>query len=169
MYSSSQIAKIISAEPIGAEAVSIKYLLTDSRNIASGYNSVFFAITSERNDGHKFIADAYNKGVRCFVVEVLPVQTPDYSDACFLKTHNSVDALQQLTTFHRKQFNIPVIGITGSNGKTVVKEWLYQLMREDKNIVRSPKSYNSQLGVPLSVWQLNKENTLGIFEAGISQ
>ena len=93
----------------------------------------------------------------------------NYPEANFLLVYDTVTALQELATFHRKQFTIPVIGITGSNGKTMVKEWLYQLLQEDYNIVRSPKSYNSQTGVPLSVWQMNEQHTLGIFEAGISE
>src|SRR5581483_951978 len=97
-------------------------------------NSIFFAIKGVRNDGHKFIPMLYEKGVRCFVVEELPENHTSFSDACFLKTGNSIHALQQLAAWYRKQFDIPVIGITGSNGKTIVKEWLYQLMREDKNI-----------------------------------
>ncbi|MBI2271514.1 MAG: bifunctional UDP-N-acetylmuramoyl-tripeptide:D-alanyl-D-alanine ligase/alanine racemase [Bacteroidetes bacterium] len=168
MYSSAQIAAIINASHSGESIDGIRHLVIDSRNIISTHSSLFFAINGQRHDGHKFIAALYEKGVRCFVVEQLPENASTYPEACFLNVKDSVGALQQLASYHRKQFNIPVIGITGSNGKTIVKEWLYQLMREDKNIVRSPKSYNSQVGVPISVWQLNKEHELGIFEAGIS-
>lgn len=168
MYSSAQIAAIINAAHSGESIDGIRHLVIDSRNIISAHSSLFFAISGQRHDGHKFISALYEKGVRCFVVEQLPSNSSAYPEACFLKVQNSVAALQQLASYHRKQFSIPVIAITGSNGKTIVKEWLYQLMREDKNIVRSPKSYNSQVGVPLSVWQLNKEHELGIFEAGIS-
>lgn len=168
MYSSSQVTKIISATATGVHIDVLKHIIIDSRNDTSAFYSIFFAITGTRNDGHKFIPLLYEKGVRCFVAEKLPNDIAKYTAACFLKVENSISALQQLATFHRKQFNLPIIGITGSNGKTIVKEWLYQLMREDKNIVRSPKSYNSQVGVPLSVWQLKPEHELGIFEAGIS-
>ena len=121
-----------------------------------------------RRDGHQFIAELYKKGVRNFVVS----ETDGYAVFTrmqFYFCRDTLAALQQLAAYHRKQFNIPVIGITGSNGKTIVKEWLYQLLHEDYNIVRSPKSYNSQIGVPLSVWQMNEQHTLGIFEAGISE
>ncbi len=123
----------------------------------------------ERHDGHAYLIDLYEKGVRHFVVSSLPQNNNVFNNAVFLLVKDTLLALQFLCAFHRKQFKIPVIGITGSNGKTIVKEWLYQLMREDKNIVRSPKSFNSQVGVPLSVWQISEENKLGIFEAGISK
>ena len=103
------------------------------------------------------------------MLSVSTIETSLYPEANFLLVNDTLDALQQLAAYHRQQFNIPVIGITGSNGKTIVKEWLYQLLHEDYNIVRSPKSYNSQIGVPLSVWQMNEQHTLAIFEAGISQ
>lgn len=145
----------------------IKELLIDSRKINNPSTSLFFAIKGDRHDGHDYIQDLYEKGVRNFVVSSLPQNELD--DANFILVKDTLTALQTLCANHREQYKIPVIGITGSNGKTIVKEWLYQLMHNDKNIVRSPKSFNSQVGVPLSVWQMNEEHTLGIFEAGISK
>jgi len=167
MYSVTQLASITGAELHGPEIDGLKHIAIDSRNLSAIHDCIFFAIRGERHDGFKFIPELYAKGVHCFIVEQWPVLS-DYPKACFLKVANVVTALQTLAAYQRRQFDIPVIGITGSNGKTIVKEWLFQLMREDKNIVRSPKSFNSQVGVPLSVWQLKKENELGIFEAGIS-
>src|ERR1043165_6918388 len=146
----------------------IEYLLLDSRKINSPATSLFFALKGPRRDGHIFIAEAYDKGVRNFVVSEKIDETA-YPDANFILVDDTLIALQQLATYHRKQFQIPVIGITGSNGKTIVKEWLYHLLHEDHNIVRSPKSFNSQTGVPLSVWQMNEQHDLALFEAGISQ
>ncbi|MGC4037505.1 MAG: bifunctional UDP-N-acetylmuramoyl-tripeptide:D-alanyl-D-alanine ligase/alanine racemase [Chitinophagaceae bacterium] len=146
----------------------IEQLLLDSRKTYSASASLFFALKGYRRDGHKFIPELYKKGVRNFIVS----NEDDfiiYPDANFIKVNDTLQALQQLTAWHRSLFDIPVIGITGSNGKTIVKEWLYQLLHEDFSIVRSPKSYNSQIGVPLSVWQINSQHTLGIFEAGISE
>ena len=167
-YYLNHIAQIINAEGNINSANSIDYLLHDSRKIYSPGDSLFFALKGTGRDGHRFIDDAYEKGVRSFVVSDT-VDTTQFPEAAFLQVKDSLVALQALTAYHRGQFNIPVIGITGSNGKTIVKEWLNQLLQEDFNIVRSPKSYNSQLGVPLSVWQMNEQHTLGIFEAGISQ
>ncbi|MCK5096636.1 MAG: hypothetical protein KAR45_00955, partial [Desulfobacteraceae bacterium] len=122
----------------------------------------------KKNDGHKYIADLYGQGVRNFVISNKNFNIEKFPKASFLLSDDHLIALQNLCARHRRQYNIPVIGITGSNGKTIVKEWLYQLMSPDKNIVRSPKSFNSQIGVPLSVWQLESDNELAIFEAGIS-
>lgn len=146
----------------------IEYLLLDSRQITAPVVSLFFALTGKRHDGHRYIADAYKAGVRQFVVSQ-DVAVETLPEANVLKVADTLDALQLLAAHHRAQFSLPVVGITGSNGKTVVKEWLYQLLAPDFNIVRSPKSYNSQVGVPLSVWQIRTEHTLGLFEAGISQ
>lgn len=164
-YSIKDIRQIINAGgPIIREAT-INTLLTDSRRLLNPAEGLFFAL-SGRRDGHEYIKEAYNGGVRSFVVQHEPAER--YSGSNFLKVDNVLAALHTLAAHHRAQFTLPVIGITGSNGKTIVKEWLYQLMAADKNIVRNPKSYNSQVGVPLSVWQITKENDLGIFEAGIS-
>lgn len=146
----------------------IEYLLLDSRKVFSPETSLFFALLGERRDGHRFIGELYNRGVRNFVVSDEKV-AGQFSDANFILVKDTLAALHQLAGYHRKQFQIPVIGITGSNGKTIVKEWLYQLLHENFNIVRSPKSYNSQIGVPLSVWQLSPQHDLAIFEAGISK
>lgn len=147
----------------------ISDILIDSRQLITAGNTLFFALISSRNNGHKFIPELYDKGLRSFVVSQVPVSKNQMPDASFIVVKNTLTALQQLAGFHRSQFDIPVIGITGSNGKTIVKEWLFQLVNPDKNIVRSPKSYNSQIGVPLSVWQLNAASELAIFEAGISE
>lgn len=167
----STIASVINASISGNGNTDtiIKNLLIDSRKLSNAETSLFFAIKGERHDGHAYLIDLYEKGVRHFVVSSLPPNNYAFNNAVFLLVKDTLLALQYLCAFHRKQFKIPVIGITGSNGKTIVKEWLYQLMREDKNIVRSPKSFNSQVGVPLSVWQISEENKLGIFEAGISK
>ena len=146
----------------------IEHLLLDSRKIYFPSNSLFFALKSPRRDGHQFIPELYSRGVRNFIVSE-NINLSLFPEANFIIVSNVLESLQQLAAYHRNQYKIPVIGITGSNGKTIVKEWLYQLLEQDYNIVRSPKSYNSQIGVPLSVWQMNGEHTLAIFEAGISQ
>jgi alanine racemase len=146
----------------------IEHLLLDSRKIYSPSTSLFFALQGPRRDGHQFISELYNKGVKNFIVSE-KIKFTDFPEANFILVNDTLEALQRLAAFHRKQFSIPVIGITGSNGKTIVKEWLYQLLHEKFNIVRSPKSYNSQTGVPLSVWQMNSHHELAIFEAGVSE
>lgn len=169
MYQIKEIAKVISARPAEWQDATVSLLLTDSRRLSIPEESLFFALKTKTNDGHRYIKDLYGLKVRNFVVSDI---LPEYSampDANFLVVKDTLRALQRLVTYHRKRFNIPVIGITGSNGKTVVKEFLYQLLRSEFNIVRSPRSYNSQIGVPLSVWEMNERHTLGIFEAGISQ
>ncbi len=147
----------------------IRDILIDSRRLISPSKCIFIALSSKRNNGHNYIPELYSKGIVHFIVSELPEQRTNFKKANFILVENTLDALQLLTAKHRRNFELPVIGITGSNGKTIIKEWLYQLMRADKNIIRSPKSYNSQIGVPLSVWQLNKDHQLGIFEAGISE
>jgi len=144
----------------------IEHLLTDSRNITFAEKSLFIAISGKLHDGHQYVEDAYKGGARTFLVEKMPINA--HPDANYLLTENSLSALQALAAHHRRNFNIPVIGITGSNGKTIVKEWLNHLLKIDFDIIRSPKSYNSQLGVPLSVWEMDKQHELAIFEAGIS-
>lgn len=146
----------------------IEHLVIDSRTVLFPGSSLFFALIGPRRNGHSFIPELYEKGIRHFVVSE-PQQGDLYPEATFLLVADTLQALQALAAWHRKQFSIPVIGITGSNGKTIVKEWLDQLLQEDYNIVRSPRSYNSQIGVPLSVWAMNETNNLAIFEAGISQ
>lgn len=148
----------------------IEHLLIDSRKIAFPTTSVFFAIVGERHNGHNFIKDVYKNGVRNFIISnTESIDFQQFSEANFILVPDVLRSLQNLAAYHRAQFShLKVIGITGSNGKTIVKEWLYQLLKDDFNIVRSPKSYNSQVGVPLSVWQINESHNLGIFEAGVS-
>ena len=149
----------------------IEYLLIDSRKIAFPAASLFFALTGPRRNGHQFIGEVYRQGVLNFIVEkeLLPASKAAYPEANFIVVHGVLQALQTLAAWHRNQFSIPVIGITGSNGKTIVKEWLNQLLEEKFRIIRSPASYNSQIGVPLSVWQMNGQDELALFEAGISK
>lgn len=144
-------------------------LLTDSRRIIVTPGAVFFASKGKRHDGHVFIKELYLKGIRQFVLEVLPKKLNEFDKANFLLVTNSLHALQEIAANHRRLFEIPVIAITGSNGKTIVKEWLSQALAQSFRVVKSPKSYNSQLGVPLSVWQMNTKHEIGVFEAGISE
>ncbi len=170
-YTISEITQVVKGELIqeSDENALISDLVIDSRRLIMPEGSLFFALASKRNDGHKYIEELYEKGVRNFVVENEPTNLLLLYNANIIKVKNTLFALQALAAAHRKQFKIPVIGITGSNGKTIVKEWLYQLLNESKNIVRSPKSFNSQIGVPLSVWQMREDHDLAIFEAGISE
>ncbi|MBR1682672.1 MAG: bifunctional UDP-N-acetylmuramoyl-tripeptide:D-alanyl-D-alanine ligase/alanine racemase [Bacteroidaceae bacterium] len=166
-YSIVTIATLIGAHRIGTADSRINWLLTDSRSLVFPEDSLFFAIRTAKNDGHRYIPELYGRGVRNFVVSQLP-EHPE-ADANYLQVPSPLKALQRLAERHREELNIPVIGITGSNGKTIVKEWLYQLLAPDFNITRSPRSWNSQIGVPLSVWRLSEQTQLGIFEAGISE
>ncbi len=143
-------------------------LVIDSRRINDAAESIFVALRSSRRDGHQFIEAAYNAGVRRFLINEAVAQDR-FPDAGFLLVRDTLAALQLMAANHRRGFTIPVVGITGSNGKTMVKEWLYQALGADFQIVRSPRSYNSQIGVPMSVWLMKPEHTLAIFEAGISQ
>ena len=171
-YTISQLATIIKAKPLqkGADAA-IGHILLDSRKLLFPASTLFFALSGPRRNGNSFIPELFNKGVPNFVIgdKTAEDTISKFPGAIFLVVPDVMQALHQFAAFHRQQFKIPVIGITGSNGKTIVKEWLFQLLQNDLNIVRSPKSYNSQVGVPLSVWQINSENNMGIFEAGISQ
>ena len=167
-YFISHIAKTLGAKAKIVSDNSIENIFFDSRKVFFPTTSLFIALKGPRRNGHNFIPELYKKGIRNFIV-CEQVKEEDFPDANILLVDDSLKAMQKLAAFHRKQFKIPIIGITGSNGKTIVKEWLYQLLHENFNIVRSPKSYNSQIGVPLSVWEMNKLHTLGIFEAGISQ
>ncbi len=163
------VTKILNANRVGTYPAEIDWILTDSRSLCFAEDTLFFALKTKRNDGHKYIPDLYERGVRNFVVSDLPQNLDDYVDTNFLQLPNPLKGLQRLTEKYRSQFEVPVVGITGSNGKTIVKEWLYQLLSPEKIITRSPRSYNSQIGVPLSVWLLNETTELGIFEAGISE
>lgn len=168
-YPFEQVAKMIRGQVLQKQPHLItEHLLLDSRKLSHPQTTLFFAIKGQRRDGHDYIDELYQKGVRQFVVSK-DIDVKAYPEAAFLKVKDTIHALQNLTAQHRKQFSIPVVGITGSNGKTIVKEWLYQLLQADYNIVRSPKSYNSQIGVPLSVWEMTSYHNLAIFEAGISQ
>lgn len=166
-YSIETITTLIGAHRIGTATISIDWLLTDSRSLVFPETTLFFAIRTQKNDGHRFIPELYQRGVRAFVVNKAP-EAP-MADANYLVVPSPLKAMQRLAERHREEFDIPVVGITGSNGKTVVKEWLYQLLSPDYNITRSPRSWNSQIGVPLSVWRLTEQTQLGIFEAGISE
>jgi alanine racemase len=166
-YSIREISEIVQGSVSGDADVIISHILTDSRKIFDPSSSLFFAIEGKRRDGHDFIEEACQRGVAAFVVTKLPA--PELlQHACFIVVENTLKALQELAAFHRKRFSYPVIGLTGSNGKTTVKEWLNHLLHEDFHIIRSPKSYNSQIGVPLSLWQMNGHANLAIVEAGIS-
>ena len=163
------IVNLLNAKRIGNREAEIDWILTDSRSLCFPEETLFFALKTKRNDGHKYISDLYERGVRNFVVSELPEEMDRYEDTNFLQVPHPLKALQRLVEKYRLQFDVPVIGVTGSNGKTVVKEWLYQLLSPERIITRSPRSYNSQIGVPLSVWLMNDKTELGIFEAGISE
>ena len=163
------ITKLLNANRIGFKESEIDWILTDSRSLCFAEETLFFALKTKRNDGHKYIPDLYKRGVRNFVVSDLPENMEDYEEANFLQMSHPLKGLQCLAEKYRSRFEVPVIGITGSNGKTIVKEWLYQLLSPERIITRSPRSYNSQIGVPLSVWLMNESTELGIFEAGISE
>ena len=169
-YSIEKVATLIGARRYGTHQGDIRWLLTDSRSLCFPEETLFFALKTQRNDGHRYIDDLYRRGVRHYVVEQVPEHYEvRFPEANFLRVPHTLAALQRLAERHRDEFDVPVVGITGSNGKTMVKEWLYQLLLPSQKIVRSPRSYNSQIGVPLSVWLLNEQTEVGIFEAGISQ
>ena len=170
-YNIEKITTLIGARRIGNADAQIGWLLTDSRSLCFPEETLFFALKTQRNDGHRYIQDLYRRGVRNFVVTTIPAASAAglYPDANFLVVPSPLAALQRLAERHRDEFDIPIVGITGSNGKTMVKEWLYQLLSPQFSVTRSPKSFNSQIGVPLSVWLLNEQTEIGLFEAGISQ
>ncbi len=169
LYTLEKVASLIGARLLGNKETEVGWLLTDSRSLCFPEETLFFALNSRRNDGHRYIPELYRRGVRSFVVSDLPEEASVMPEANFLIVPHPLKALQRLAERHREAFDIPVVGVTGSNGKTVVKEWLYQLLSYDRIVTRSPKSYNSQIGVPLSVWELDEQSGLGIFEAGISE
>lgn len=169
-YTIDNITALIGARRFGSAEATIEWLLTDSRSLAFPETTLFFALRTKLGDGHHYIADLYRRGVRNFVVGTVPENhDTTYPDANFLLVVSPLKALQRLAERHREEYDLPVIGVTGSNGKTVVKEWLYQLLSPSMHVTRSPRSYNSQVGVPLSVWLLSEHSQVGIFEAGISQ
>ena len=171
MYSLKQIAEITNTRFVGKNNPKINYFLNDSRSLQSANDTLFIALKTNRNNGHQYILNLIDLGVKAFLIEETDFDFAKFSesDVSFIISPKPIQTIQLLASYHRQQFNIPVIGITGSNGKTVVKEWLYQLLKSNYSICRSPKSYNSQIGVPLSVLNLNQTHTLAIFEAGISQ
>ena len=167
-YSIEKITTLMGARRIGKADAQIRWLLTDSRSLCFPEETLFFALKTNRNDGHRYIEDLYRRGVKNFVVEAF-YGAGAVNDANFLVVPSPLEALQRLAERHRDEFNIPVVGITGSNGKTMVKEWLYQVLSPDRRVTRSPKSYNSQIGVPLSVWLMDEQTDVALIEAGISQ
>ncbi len=169
-YTIENVTALIGARRFGHSATQVEWLLTDSRSLVFPETTLFFALRTKVGDGHRYVADLYRRGVRNFVVGTLPAEHETaFPDANFLQVMSPLKALQRLAERHREEHDIPVIGVTGSNGKTVVKEWLYQLLSPTLHVTRSPKSYNSQVGVPLSVCLLGEHSEIGIFEAGISQ
>lgn len=169
-YTIEKVATLIGARRYGTTDANIGFILTDSRSLCFPEETLFFALRSARNDGHHYIPELYRRGVRCFVVSTVPAAYAEqFAGANFLKVTDTLQALQRLAERHREEFDIPVVGITGSNGKTMVKEWLYQLLSPQLCVTRSPRSYNSQIGVPLSVWLIGKHTQVGVFEAGISE
>lgn len=169
-YSVEKIKRLVGGEFLQHQNTgqSISNLLIDSRKVISGKRACFFALRGKSRDGHGHILEAYKKGVRCFIVD-RSIQQKGLENASIIKVSNGLEALQLLCKKHRDQFDFPVMAITGSNGKTIVKEWLSQLLKVDFKLVKSPKSYNSQVGVPLSIWQCKDQHEFGIFEAGISE
>ncbi len=169
MYTAVEIKNILNCNALlQNNNANIKHLAVDSRRISFAEETLFFALKTANRDGHIFIDEVYDQGVRNFVVNE-KLNVTKFPEANFFFVSDTLRALQVLSAEHRKKFTYPVIGITGSNGKTIVKEWLFQLLNEDYKIVRSPRSYNSQIGVPLSVWEMDDKNNLAIFEAGISE
>ncbi len=171
-HSFKDILRIIDGQYVGPDLTDsqvVRFLSFDSRTILSGKETLFFALKSERNDGHKFIEDAISKEVTLFVVEAIPTEWKTNPHLGFLCVANTLAALQQLAAFHRSRFTYPLVAITGSNGKTIVKEWLSELLSPEFRIVKSPRSYNSQIGNPLSVWLMDDRYDTAIFEAGISK
>jgi len=170
-YTPKEIAAIVAGHLVGdpEKAPLLTQLCIDSRQAGVDGRTLFIALTGPRNDGHDYIREQYWKGVTAFLVQHVPPLEGDMADAVFIQVPDTLHALQTLAAHHRHRFSIPVVGITGSNGKTMVKEWLYEILRPDKAVVRSPKSFNSQVGVPLSVWNMDPTSQVAIFEAGISR
>ncbi|NQY66321.1 MAG: bifunctional UDP-N-acetylmuramoyl-tripeptide:D-alanyl-D-alanine ligase/alanine racemase [Flavobacteriales bacterium] len=168
-YSIFDVAKMMDAVCHGEEKIDIVNLTFDSRKVVLPSASLFFALETAKSNGHNYIESSYIKGVRGFVVSSLPKDLENYPNSVFLKVDNTLEALHKLTQVHRDNFNLPVVGVTGSYGKTIVKEWINHLLDTALNTVRSPKSYNSQIGVPISIWNISEAHQIGIFEAGISQ
>jgi len=170
LFSSNQIQSVTNARILGADDINLEIteISIDSRSITTPSSTLFIAIVGNRVDGHDFIDHLYKIGVRTFLVG-RPINTYDYEGAQFFVVPDVIAAMQQLAIYHRNKFDFPVIGITGSNGKTTIKEWLFQLLNPDRHIVKSPKSYNSQIGVGLSVYNMNADHEMGILEGGVSK
>lgn len=171
-YTVAEIAGITGGTTIHPEAAGerrIRYLSFDSRTILSGEETLFFALKSDRNDGHRYITDAISREVSAVVAEYIPESVSGNTGVTFIVVPDTLEAMQKLAATHRSRFSYPVVAITGSNGKTIVKEWLAELLGQTLRVVRSPRSYNSQLGNPLSVWLMDDQADLAIFEAGISR
>lgn len=164
----SDLAEITGGKLYGPNDAVVSEVITDSRQSGYSEGQAFFAIRGKNHDGHQFISHLFEKGVRVFVVEKLVPEIKEYSEASYIVTPDSVKALQKLAAFHRKDFKAPVIAVTGSAGKTIVKEWLAEILGLKVPVIRSPRSYNSQIGVPLSVLRLDEKYKIAIFEAGIS-
>jgi len=162
------ITTIVHGKLTGKPDLLVSELLTDSRQFTFSEELAFFAIKGINHDGHIFIDYLFKRGIKTFIVESLPSEVEQYSGCAFILVKSTIEALQSLAAYKRKQFKGTVIGITGSAGKTIVKEWLADIMALAMPVVRSPKSYNSQVGVPISVWRLNPNYKVGIIEAGIS-
>lgn len=167
-YTASEIAQVVNGVIDVNPGLVVTDILTDSRRLGYTEGQAFIALRGKNHDGHQFINSLYMKGIRVFIVERLPADMSGYLDAAFIQTGNTLDALQLLAAHHRRAFSSQVIAVTGSAGKTIVKEWLADVMGQTSSVIRSPKSYNSQIGVPLSVMNLDNRYSLGIFEAGIS-
>ncbi len=169
-YALPEVAEIIDGRLTGNDEAMVRFLLIDSRRILLPAESLFFALRSKQDDGHRYIGELIQKGVRAFVVDHIPHEVAECSrDASFIVVHDVLEALQKLAAAHRARHAYPVLAITGSNGKTVVKEWIFQALCDQHYMVRNPKSYNSQIGVPLSVWLMHDHHDLAVFEAGISR
>lgn len=166
---SGDIANIIGGSLNGRPDLKVVDVITDSRRYSFEEGLVFFAISGKNHDGHAFIVPLHSNGIRTFVVEKLPEDFISYNDSAFIKVDDTVRALQSLAAYHRQHYKATVISVTGSTGKTIVKEWLADILGINATVVRSPRSYNSQVGVPLSVLKLDEKFELAIFEAGISQ
>lgn len=172
-YTIQQLCTICNATIVASASANIAIYIakigTDTRNLYTPANTIFIALKTKKSNGNKYLIDAYQKGITCFLVEEIPVHIEKYPAAVFIVVKNTWEALHAIATHHRQQYTYPVVSVVGSNGKTIVKEWLFQLLHKDYSIVRSPKSYNSQLGVPLSVLSMEATHQLAIIEAGISR
>ena len=171
MYTIEEIAQIVPHlnKIINQPGLLIRHLLIDSRKLLFPESSLFFAFFGNQTDGHRYIEEVYTRGIRNFIIEDADFDTSPFPSGNFIIVQQSLKALQQLGSTHRQKHDVPVIGLTGSNGKTIIKEWIYQLLESQYKIVRSPGSYNSQIGVPLSIWQIEKDTDFALIEAGVSK